>query len=413
MDLSRVDELLAGVPGAAFAVTRAGKPLVMQCSGKADLEWQRPVNRTTVFRLASLTKPMTALLIMLLVRDGVLDLDTSIRRYLPDYPAHADRVTLRHLLTHTSGIPDFARRPAFEAWSRLDHTDAELRARFADQPLHFEPGTRCSYSNSGYRLLDMIASTVTGTPFATLMTERVFAPAGMSDTRLLSDDEIVPGRARGYRRAGDTFVNAPYLSATILGGAGGIGSTLADLLRFDQVVRAGTLIDSATLTVPLTLASGRHEGYGFGWVLSTYRDHAVIHHNGGIGGFASTYVRVPDQDLGIVVLTNLEGFQCDDVARVVLDEALPVPAPRQPVGPPSVDRSGTYTDPVSEFRITTGPDHIVVTRGDRSHRMVAIDSTTYVDSTDEGVRLHCHDAESAGTLVYPLWWGTGYRDATM
>lgn len=189
--------------------------------------------------------------------------------------------------------------------------------------------------------------------------------------------------------------------------------TLTDLLRFDQVFRDGTLIDPAVLTTPLTLASGRHESYGFGWVLSTYRDHAVIHHNGGIEGFASTYVRAVDQDLSVIVLVNLEGFSCDDVARAVLDDALPVPRPRRAIDNPPADRSGTYTDPVSEFRIMDEGDHIVVTRGERSHRMVAVDSTTYVDTADQDVRLHCHDDESACTLVYPLWWGTGYRDDTM
>ncbi|HEY1175745.1 MAG TPA: serine hydrolase domain-containing protein, partial [Phytomonospora sp.] len=211
---SLVDEKLTGVPGAAVAVRQGPATQYRSCLGFADLEWRRPVTPATVFRLASLSKPFTALTVRLLAADGVLDLDAPIARHLPGLP-HGDRITPRHLLTHTSGIPNFVARPGFRGeTSRRDHTDDEVVALFAGLPLDFAPGTRYGYSNSGYRLLDIIASRATGTPFAELAAAYVFAPAGMAATRVLCDRDIVPERARGYERDGDAFVNAPYVSMT-------------------------------------------------------------------------------------------------------------------------------------------------------------------------------------------------------
>jgi CubicO group peptidase (beta-lactamase class C family) len=416
-----VDNVDGRVPGAALAVVRSGEPLLATCYGLADLEWRRPVTPTTVFRLASLSKPFLALTIMLLEQDGLLDLDAPIIEYLPDYPGHAGQVRVRHLLTHTSGIPNFVRQPGFAGTaSRLDHTDAEVTARFAALPLQFEPGSRYAYSNSGYRLLDMIVAGVTGTAYADVLAERVLIPAGMYDTRVLSDEAIVPERAGGYQAGPDGFVNAPYLSMTIPGGAGGLGSTLQDLLRFDQALREETIAGDALqkrLFTPVRLSGGRTEDYGLGWAFNTYRGRRIVHHAGGIEGFSCIYLRIPDEDTSIIMLTNLGGHPCAPTARKLIDAVLKLSPPHYgPVNLPASTvnaRAGTYTDPNELIEITAEQGQLVVRHAELTHRMAAIDSATYAAADDPDITLHFHDdeVEAACTLRYPIGWVTGYRTA--
>ncbi len=322
------EELLAAflprrVPGAALAVVRSGAPVFTHCHGMADLEWRQPVTPTTVFGLASLSKPFTALAILLLADDGLLDVAAPITEYLPDHPDRWHRITVAHLLTHTSGIPELVPRQGFDF--RVDHTDAEIRMLLAGLPLRFEPGTRYGYTGSGYRLLDMIAAAVSGTKFANLVAERVFAPAGMVDSRVLTDDDVVPERASGYRHRDNGFANAPHVSATIPGGASGIGSTLADLLRFDAALRHGAFADASLherMYTPVRLTGGATAAYGMGWRLCTYRGWRVKYHDGGVTGFSCIYLRVPERDTSIVLLTNLEPFECRATARWLMDRML-------------------------------------------------------------------------------------------
>ena len=407
------------VPGAAMALVRRGEPLFAGCYGLADLEWRRPVTPTTVFRLASLSKPFTALTVLLLEQDGLLDLDAPIGEYLPGYPAHAAEVRVRHLLTHTSGIPNFTRQSDFDGKaSRIDHTDGDVLARFAALPLEFEPGSRYAYCNSGYRLLDMIAAGVSGAPYADVLAERVLTPAGMHDTRVLSDEAIVPERARGYHNGPDGFVNAPYLSMTIPGGAGGLGSTLEDLLRFDRALREGTLAGAALqrrLFTPVRLSGGRAEDYGLGWVFNTYRGRRLVYHDGGIEGFASLYVRVPDEDLSIIMLTNLGGHSHAPAAVELIDTVLQLPPPEyEPVDLPTsaLDaRVGSYTDGNGVVEITAERGQLVVRHGDGVHLMRPLDPATYFAADDPDLVLHFHDQdpEPSCTLRSPLGWITGYR----
>jgi len=410
------------VPGAAFAMVRGGEPLFADCYGFADLEWRQPVTATTVFRLASLSKPLTALTAMLLERDGLLDLDAPIGEYLPGYPGHAAKVRVRHLLTHTSGIPNLTGDPGFAGRaSRIDHTDAEVMARFAGQPLQFEPGARYSYSNSGYRLLDMIVAGATGRPYTEVLTERVLTPAGMHDTRVLSDEAIVPERARGYESGPDGFVNAPYLSMTIPKGAGGIGSTLQDLLRFDHALREATLFGEELqqrMYTPVRLSGGRTEGYGLGWMLSTYRRRRIVCHPGGIEGFSAFYLRILDEDTSIIMLTNVGGFPHAPASRELIDAVLRLPPPEyesaDAASATPATRTGSYTDANGGIvEITAEREQLVVSHGDGTHRMTALDPATYVATDDPDLVLNFHDNEPdpACTLRYPLAWTTGYRVA--
>ncbi|GIG66818.1 serine hydrolase domain-containing protein [Phytomonospora endophytica] len=410
---SLVDEKLTAVPGAAVAVRQGPEPRYRSCHGFADLEWGRPVTPTTVFRLASLSKPFTALTVRLLAAAGVIDLDAPIARHLPDLP-HGDRVTPRHLLTHTSGIPNFVTRPGFRGGiTRRDHTDDEVIALFAGLPLDFEPGTRYGYSNSGYRLLDVIASRAAGAPFAELAAEHVFAPAGMTATRVLCDEAIVPERARGYQRDGEGFVNAPYVSMTIPGGAGGMGSTLDDLLAFDTAVRDG-VFDLPGLYDPVRLDCGRTEGYGHGWYRSVYRGRDVAFHAGGIEGFSAIYVQVPAEDLSVVLLTNLGGFRCGLVARAAIDVVLDLAEPVRPtihVAPATLcSLAGAYVHQAGELTVEADGDTLLVTHAGEPRRMRPVAARTFADLDDPDVTLDFHDG-GAAALCLPLSWVTGHRES--
>jgi D-alanyl-D-alanine carboxypeptidase len=424
IDAARVEDVLARnlhghVPGVALAVTHAGEPLLIRCDGLADLAQGQPVQPTTVFRLASVSKPFTALAIMLLERDGLLDVDASILDYLPGYPAHAARVTLRHLLTHTSGIPNYVTLPGYaNIVSDSRHTDNDLLASFAERKLEFEPGSRYRYSNSGYRLLDVIAEHVTGAPFGTILADCIFAPAAMRHSRLLDDTATTPDHAHGYTGGADGFSDAAYLNIALTGGAGGMGSTLEDLLRFDLALRTESIADAALqrrLFSPAQLTTGRQEGYGFGWMLGAYRGHRLIYHGGGIEGFSCFYVRLPDDDLSIVMLTNLQGFPCRNTVRQLIDTVLDQPpVERSPIPLPqsAVDaRAGAYSDTDHRLDITPEPGLLSVSILDRHHRMAPVDRTTYVAQEDPDITLTFHDGghEPACTLRYPLWWYTAYR----
>jgi hypothetical protein len=205
---------------------------------------------------------------------------------------------------------------------------------------------------------------------------------------------------------------------TVPGGAGGVGSTLADLQRFDRALTDGVLAGGGlweTLSTPVRLTGGRTEDYGLGWAFNTYRGRRVMHHAGGIEGFSCIYLRIPEEDTSVIVLTNLEGFRCGVVAVKLIDAVLALPAIEQS----RVDlrqstmeeRVGDYADTINVVRVSAEPGRLVVTMGDQTHRMVPVDATAYVDESNPDITLQFHDgeAEPACTLRYPLWWITGYR----
>jgi len=262
----------------------------------------------------------------------------------------------------------------------------------------------------------MIASEAAGAPFGQLLSGRVFGPARMHDTRLLRDDEIVPRRARGYSPGPHGFRNAPFISMTVTGGAGGIGSTLDDMVAFDRALREGVFGDPAWLAPmfePVRLASGRQEGYGLGWNVSRYRGRRIVHHAGGIEGFSSLYLNVRGDDLTIIMLTNLDGYPCAGLARRLIDRGCglvpPVPSWTSPPPAGLAARAGRYRNPILSMEVAATADGLAVTQDGRVHRMGAVDAATYADREDPDISLRFHDDEQACTLSYPLHWVTGYR----
>jgi CubicO group peptidase (beta-lactamase class C family) len=329
-----IDSLMAayaapGRPGASVLVVRDGRVVVSKGYGLAEVETGRAVTPTTNFRLASLSKQFTATAIMLLAADGRLRYDDAVTALLPGLPAYARGVTVRHLLNHTSGLPDYERFVP-DSQTRQVH-DAEIPALLArDSALRFVPGTRYAYSNSGYVLLALVVERVSGQRFADFLRARIFSPLGMAGTAAHEEGrDTVRERAYGYSvRGGVRRTDQSNTSATL--GDGGIYSSVADLARWDAALERHTLVSAdaqrlAWTPPPLVAAMAEPYGptpYGFGWFVDSDRGTMRLRHHGESRGFTNAIVRYPERRLTVVVLTNRGGGAPWEIAQAIADRHL-------------------------------------------------------------------------------------------
>jgi len=295
------------IPGLSLVVVREGRVVKAKGYGLASVEHHAPATPSTVYELASTTKPFVATAILLLVQDGKLRLDDRMGQYVDSVPARWSGVTIRHLLTHTSGIKDYL--------ADLRHDFAhdsppEAVARVVlDAPANFEPGAKWSYSNSGYVLLGMIVRRVSGESYDAFLARRVFGPLGMTATRHDTPDEIVADRASGYLWYGPGGMhNGDFLKYLMTNhGDRGLLSSALDLARWDVALSDGRVLSASTREAmwrPVSLAGGGSYGYGLGWFVDTVRGHRHMYHPGGAPGTAAVLSRYPDDRLTVIVLTN-------------------------------------------------------------------------------------------------------------
>jgi len=309
---AKVDAVMAevykpGQPGAAVIVRKNGRTLFRKGYGLADLELGVPVAPDMVFRLGSITKQFTAVSILLLAQEGRLGLQDEITRFLPDYPTQGRKITVEHLLTHTSGIQSYTDLAEWLPLWRKDFTVRELIDLFKDKPMQFEPGRSWAYNNSGYILLGAIIEKASGKTYEQFVDERIFKPLGMTSSSYDHTERIIPRRVRGYQDDKGGFVNAPYLSMTQPYAAGSLLSTVDDLAVWSDAVFAGRLVGKEWLDkafTPYKLANGESSGYGYGWFIADFAGHRSIEHGGGINGFTSYEMTFPEDGLFIAVLTN-------------------------------------------------------------------------------------------------------------
>jgi CubicO group peptidase (beta-lactamase class C family) len=271
---------------------------------------------------------------MKLHEQGKIGLDDSIARYLPDFDTEGHTVTIRQLLTHTSGIPNYTSQPGFFAkQAPLDLTDQQLLASIKGVPFDFEPGARWAYSNTNYYLLGMIVAKVSGIAYAEYMQQAFFAPLGLTHTRYGATAPIIPERAQGYsyRPATHEHLNSAAISMNVPGAAGALISTAGDLLRWQIALTGGRAVSAASYHEMIASAVPTGQGdarYGFGLGIGTQMGHEVISHNGGINGFNSVLSYMPDLGLRIAVISNSEALPSDAVgndifATLTLDKPLP------------------------------------------------------------------------------------------
>lgn len=304
--------------------------------GEADRASGAANTVDTRFAIGSITKQMTAALILQLVEEGAVDLDAPITRYLPDYPAaQGDRVTIHQLLSHTSGIPEHINRDGFrERISDPVQPDSFLSI-FSGDLLEFEPGTNYAYSNSGYYVLGVIAEHVTGMPLSQAMQKRLFEPLGLVHTGINDSAQPGDGDARGYLRSGADFEEASYAHPSILYSAGMISSTGADVVQWTRALHAAQPFQSSATLERMTTSVSNDYGYGVGVSSLPMGDRAVrsVGHSGGVPGFSSFLVYFPDEERTVAVLSNTQGSVGPialNVARILYGQE--VDPPGQSVG---------------------------------------------------------------------------------
>jgi CubicO group peptidase (beta-lactamase class C family) len=291
-------------------VARGDAAVFSKAYGSANLEWNVPNAMDTKFRIGSMSKQFTAAAILLLDERGKLQLDDRIKSYYPGAPASWDEITLRHLLDHTSGIPNYTNTPDFGRLSAWQATPVELVQRVADKPLEFPPGTQMRYSNTGYVLLGMVIEKTSGTSYAAFLKQNIFEPLGMADTGYDVNSEILPRRAAGYSPTQDGVANAMHVDMTTPFAAGALYSTAPDLLRWEQALFSRKVISEASLKKMTTRGKG---DYGMGLFIGTESGRPRFEHGGGIPGFNAKMAYYPDTAVAVIALSNLNGPGPDDI----------------------------------------------------------------------------------------------------
>jgi len=311
------------IPGLSYAVVSNGKIIDSGAYGYANVELKAPVTSHTLFNIGSIGKTFTATSIMLLQKDGKLSIDDPINKYLDSLPDSWKDITIKHLLTHTSGIKDYAHDfpgyPYIPKDRKQEITEAKFIRMATDLPLNFQPGERWAYSNSNFVLLGFIIHKLSGKPIGDFMKQRIFGPAQMKETRYTDIFEIIPNRAHGYLLDEDDnnkFINGTYVSNFFSKmGDMGILTTAIDLARWSIAQDNATILDKQTLKemwTPANLKTGVKAmgilgaNYGMGWGLLDHRGYEEVGHGGSfINGYTAAFSRFPEKNLAVVVLTNL------------------------------------------------------------------------------------------------------------
>ena len=295
------------VPGASVLVLRNGKVAFEKTYGLADLESGTPATPQTNYRLASVTKQFTAAAIMILEQRGALSYDDPISRHLASLPPWAERVTIRQLLTHTSGMIDYEDLSPEGAKKQVLDRDV-LRLLEKEDRTYFEPGSSYRYSNTGYAFLALIVEKASGKSFATFLRDEIFQPLGMNATVAHQEGiSTISHRAYGYTWTANGWTRTDQSVTSAVLGDGGIYSSVRDLIRWDRALQTSSLLSPETWKLaftPVTATDDPSTRYGFGWRISDHRGHRTLWHSGESRGFRNVLIRFPDNDLTVVVLTN-------------------------------------------------------------------------------------------------------------
>ena len=332
-NVSDYDELMSSLfsdegPGGVALVVKEGEVLYRKARGMADLELAVQMNPGHVFRIGSITKQFTACAILKLAEEGKLNLQDDISSFIKDYPTHGHKITIEHLLTHTSGIKSYT---GMQEWTeelrKRDFAPAELVDFFKDEPMNFAPGEKFRYNNSAYFLLGYIIELVSETSYANYIDSCFFKPLGMENSYYGSASRIIPNRASGYAGKGKEYRNASYLSMTQPYSAGALLSTVDDLSTWYHAVMRGEVISARSLekaTTPYILNSGEKTDYGYGWFLGEIQGRPGISHEGGINGCRTASIFLPEEKVFVAVFSNCTcnapGQIANKMAALALDK---------------------------------------------------------------------------------------------
>ncbi len=357
----------SGMFSGTVLLARNGKPLFVKGYGNANAESQLPNTARTRFPIASITKPFTATLILQLQKRGSLAITDPACKYIDPCPAAWREITIRHLLMHTAGIPNYTAVPDFENRSRAPMARADLIATFAVLPLEFTPGAKYRYSNSNYYLLGAIIEKVSGKSYAAALEELIFRPLGMNDSGYDANAGVSPRPANGYQPDGAGNADSPVVDASWLYAAGGIYSTVEDLLKWERALTTDTLLPAQELAAMWSAELGE---YGYGWQLlppsPQTMNRRLVFHAGGIPGFATDLLRYPDERVTIIILANLHPVNLNDMSRalsaIMFGESMPPVRRAAHVDPDIYDEYvGRYAiNPSVSLNVTRENDKLVV-----------------------------------------------------
>ena len=339
-----------GEPGCAALVAIKGQIIYKKAFGMANLELNVPMQPDMVFRIGSITKQFTAIAILQLMEQGKLSLQDEITRFIPDYPTQAHKITIEHLLTHTSGIKSYTSVPDFDKYVKEDLKPGEAVDKFKNQPMEFAPGTKFNYNNSGFFLLGYIIEKITGKTYQEYIEENFFKPLGMTNSLYGSDSKIIKNRAYGYKPDGNGFANADYLSMLLPFSAGSIMSTVEDLYKWNRALISYKLVKKETLEKAFTeykLSNGKGTSYGYGWFLRKLQGSPTIEHGGGINGYLTDAIYLPAEDVFVAVFSNSTGKSPDLVSEKIAAVAIgkPLNYKEIPVDKAALEQyTGVYED---------------------------------------------------------------------
>ncbi len=303
------------IPGLTLKIIRDGKEIKTAAYGLANVELNVPAKPETVFEIGSVTKQFTAAGVLLLAQDGKLSVDDRISKHLKDTPAAWANVTIRHLLTHTSGIKSYTGLDGFQLWRHL--TQAQFIQAIGKEPMEFQPGDSWKYCNTGFSLLGYIIENVSGKNYWDFMGERVFQPLGMLATTNRLPSLIIPNRAAGYEQTNHVWINRAS-DLTEVFSAGAIASTVGDLAKWNAALDGDRLLNAASkaqMWTPVKLNDGKTRKYGFGWNVDAVEGHKNIGHGGSTSGFSASIQRFPDDRLAVIILTITDEEIATTLAR--------------------------------------------------------------------------------------------------
>ncbi|MDB6028126.1 MAG: Penicillin-binding protein 4 [Verrucomicrobiales bacterium] len=310
-------------PGAAVMVIKNGKPLLAKAYGMANLEKKTPCSTKTNFRLASVTKQFTAMTILILAEQGKLSLDDKITKFFPEFHEYGKAISVRHLLTHTSGLIDY--EDVIPTGTTIPVLDRDVLVLLLQQnKTYFTPGAEFRYSNTAYALLTLIVESVSGKTFPAFLKENLFNPLGMTQSlAYVPGVSVVPNRSFGYGQKGDAFEFSDQSLTSAVLGDGGVYSSILDLYKWDQALYSDKLVSRKMLEDAFSIHSSKSDfkesGYGYGWYLGEHRGVKEIWHYGSTCGFSTEIKRYPDKQLTVIVLTNRRDAEIKETVMKVVD----------------------------------------------------------------------------------------------
>ena len=325
---SAIDSILikkypTNAPGATFLISKNGNIIYKKAFGLANLELNTPMETDHVFEIGSITKQFTAVSILMLVEQGKIGLEDEITKYIPDYPTRGKKITIHHLLNHTSGIKSYTSLKKLYDIDKNDLTPEQLIDFFKNEPMDFDPGEKYKYNNSGYIILGYIIEKVSGLPYEEFVVKNIFEKLNMRNSAYGNHRSIVKNRASGYHLKED-YENSRFVSYSLSYAAGALLSSVADLNIWQQALTTNKLIKKETLQLAFKnyrLNNGEKTNYGYGWNIKTIGDRPSYEHGGFIFGFKSMGVYLPEADIYVVGLNNCDCNSPTKVTREIAELA--------------------------------------------------------------------------------------------